>query len=226
MYIYIPFQYTINAKVLCFTTDKEEIVIYGSKKSKRNILVADSTAKVTVCLYESLIDEVEEGCTYNFKNVSSRLYRNNFYLTTTATTNITKIDDLQTYSDVMLIAETTNIEGTIEQVQCTTKTKCPSCGKNLSVEEDAITVKCDNCKLKAKVSSLKKTSIFRINLKDEQKLYRLVSFQEAMEEFLKTTKKEQLLNNMDQLEDYLLALDKIKVSVAQDSDIISTIVTV
>lgn len=216
-------QYTITAKCVGFTTEKEELTIYGVKKTKRNALLADSTSKVTIALYEKLIEQVEENVTYTFKNVSSRLYRNNFYLTTTSTTKILQADDLEHPSDVLLTAKSITYEGSIIQVRCTVRTQCPSCKKNIDLDQDASTLKCPGCHMKTKVSKLKQTHVYRINLQDNKNLYRLVCFDQPMNEFLQLIDKKQLLDNLNQLEDMLLSLEKVQIIVSQDSDIVCKI---
>lgn len=198
-------------------------MVFGTKKRKRNLIVADQTSRITVLLYEQLIDLVKEGNSYLSTNLSSRLYRNEFYVTTTHSTRITLIDDLEDVPDSLLTVETTTIQGSVSQVQCSVNTKCPGCDKTVLVQPDATTVKCNSCRLKARVYSLKKLYFFRMNIQDDQNVHRLVCFRTPMEDFLESTGNRELLTNMDQLEDYILSIDKIEVTVAKDSDVISSI---
>ncbi|CAG2200330.1 unnamed protein product [Mytilus edulis] len=96
-----------------FLSVKEEIVVYDAKKIKKEALVSDQSSRVSVVLYQDLIDKVEENGWYIFRNLSSRLYRNNFFLTTTLSTEITKIDDItDDVSDIMLTASLITIHAT------------------------------------------------------------------------------------------------------------------
>lgn len=116
------------------------------KKIKREALVSDHSSRVFVVLYQDLIDKVAENRWYIFRNLSSRLYRDNFFLSTTMSTEITKIDDItDDVSDIMLTASLTTIHGSIVQVLGTEKTKCQCCDKNVQVIDlDALTIKCSN----------------------------------------------------------------------------------
>ena len=93
------------------------------------------------------------------------------------------------------------------------------------VQHDVTTPKCNSCRLKARVSALKKLYIFRMNIQDDQNLHHLVCFKTPMEDFLESSRNTELLTNMDQLEDYILSIHKIMVTVAKDSDVISSIIT-
>lgn len=217
------FQYSIKGKAIGFVNEEEQITVFGAKKRKRNLLVADQTSKVEVLMYEGLIDKINEGRSYCFTNLSSRLYQNQYFLTTTPLTQLTQIEDIENIAETHVAVDIKTIEGNVCQVQFSCNLKCASCDKVVELDSaDATTVKCQYCRLKAKVSTLKKTYIFRMNLQDEQQIHRLVTFTNCMEAFLDSTGNQELLHNMDQLEDYVLSLDKIKVKIAH-SDVISSI---
>ena len=74
------------------------------------------------------------------------------------------------------------------------------------------------------VTSIKKMYFFGINIQDnEGKLHRLVCFQKAMEDFLSSKEKILLMNNVEQLVDYLLAMDKVRIRHAEEFDVIINI---
>ena len=186
MIFFISFQYSIQGTVLEMS-EKEEVTIFDKKKMKQNITVADSTSKVTVALFEDLITEVEEKLSFCFENLSSRIFNGNFYLTSTSSTKITRVDDLPftEASNKLMAADLKEVEGTVEQVMCLERAKFLACNSTIELTPDARTIKCQSCKLKCKVTSIKKMYFFRMNIMDEEgKLHRLVSFQKAMEDFL------------------------------------------
>ena len=106
-----------------------------------------------------------------------------------------------------MTADLKELEGTVVQVMCLERAKCPACNITIELNPDALTIKCQSCTLKFKVTSIKKMYFFGINIQDnEGKLHRLVCFQKAMEDFLFSEEMILLMNNEEQLVEYLLAM--------------------
>ncbi|VDH97070.1 Hypothetical predicted protein [Mytilus galloprovincialis] len=218
--------YNIKGRVLGYIEEQKEVEVYGLKKLKREAIVADDTGRIIVTFWENQITQITENKSYILFYLSSR-NNTSLKLTTTQKTEINEIEDLTDISETLIVPNTSNISGKILQVQCTGRKKCPSCDKNVEVQDGAEKIKCPSCNLKSHVKSLKESIFTRINIHDHQNaIHRLICFREPLEIFLATREKSYLLENLDELEDFLLDLKHyVKVTCSKDSDIITTIVT-
>jgi Zn finger protein HypA/HybF involved in hydrogenase expression len=216
----------VTAKALSFCDEKYPVSLYGSTKYVQDVVIADETGRIKLNLWEDMIDKVIEGKTYLFKNVSTRNFNNLPSLTTTMATSVQIVDDIESTSDLVVMTNTKITHGQIQQVQCLQKFKCGACKKSLELtEEDTKRVKCPYCHLKSNISTLQQTFTYRINLEDDSShnLFRLVCFQSTMISFLKEQNKEELLQNLDQLEDFLLDISSVTCVHVEGTEVISSL---
>lgn len=219
----------IQNKTLRYSDQQRTVNIYGTNKKVQDLEIADTTGRIQLSVWGDLISNIEESKTYKFVNVSTRSFNNIPSLTTTPKTVISNADEpLEAVSELMISPDTTQLVGTIKQVQCVYKIKCSACDKQLeNVDETAKRIKCPNCHLKSNCSDLKKNVTTRINMEDtSQNVHRLVCFQSVMESFLKEENKLELLQNPEQLEDSLLDINKMEFVFGNSSEIISSLKSV
>ena len=77
--------------------------------------------------------------------------------------------------------------------------------------------------MKSNIATLQQTLTCRINLEDSnQNLFRLVCFQSTMQSFLKEQNKERI-QNLDQLEDYLLDIPSVTCVHGEGTEVISSL---
>jgi hypothetical protein len=140
-------------------------------------------------------------------------------------TSVNIVDNIEATSDVVVMTNTKITHDKIQQVQCIQKVKCGACKKSLELpEEDNKRTKCPYCNLKNNIATLQHTLTCRINLEDSnQKLFRLVCFQSTMQSFLKEQSKEELIQNLDQLEDYLLDIHSVTCVHGKGTEVISSL---
>ena len=219
------FQYNVTAKALFFCDEKHPVSLYGSTKYVQDVVIADETGRIKLNLWEDMIDRVVEGKTYQFKNVSTRNFNNLPSLTTTMAASVQIVDDIEATSDLVVMTNTKITHGKIQQVQCIQKFKCGACKKSLELTEDTKRIKCPYCNLKSNIATLQQTLTCRINLEDDssQNLFRLVCFQSTMISFLKEQNKEELLQNLDQLEDFLLDIPSVTCVHGEGTEVISSL---
>jgi hypothetical protein len=78
--------------------------------------------------------------------------------------------------------------------------------------------------LKSNIATLQQTLTCRINLEDSnQNLFRLVCFQSTIQSFFKEQNKEELIQNLDQLEDYLLDIPSVTCVHGEGTEVISSL---
>ena len=139
-------------------------------------------------------------------------------------TSVHIADDIEATSDVVVMTNTKITHGKIQEVQCFQKVKCGACKKSLELPEDNKRIKCPYYNLKSNIATLQQTLTCRINLEDSnQNLFRLVCFQSTMQSFLKEQNKEELIQNLDQLEDYLLDITSVTCVHGKGTEVISSL---
>ena len=147
--------------------EEEKVQVFGTQKTKKDVKVADKSASITVTLFENLIRQVETGKSYIITNLSTRNY-DGPKLTSTQSTSIHLAPNVESTSDVSISAEVTTIQGSIEQIQCFMKFKCPVCEKQITINDPHATkIKCSSCNLKSNKTALKQTLTCRLNFKDQ-----------------------------------------------------------
>ncbi|CAC5410200.1 unnamed protein product [Mytilus coruscus] len=232
--------------------DSKDVVQYFADQSLANLQthvqhITDSNDAIDVCLIlekisettgegERICENTENDTTTGIDNDSSTKDKNSETgrkRSSYASKN-EKVDTTESKKCTVrltdIVANTSSISGKILQVQCTGRKKCPSCDKNVEVQDRAEKIKCPSCNLKSNVKSLKESIFIRINIHDYQKkknaIHRLICFREPLEVFLATQEKSNLIENFEELEDFLLDLKHyVKITCSKDSDIVITIVT-
>jgi LSD1 subclass zinc finger protein len=213
----------VTAKALSFCDENHPVSLSGSTEYVQDVVIADETRRIKLNLWEDMRDKVLEGKTYQFKNVSTRNFNNLPSLTTTKATSVQIVDEAT--SDLVVMTNAKITYGKIQQVQCIQKFKCGACKKSLELTEDTKRVKCPYCNFKSNITTLQQTLTCRINLEDDssQNLFRLVCFQSPMISFLKEQNKEELLQNLDQLEDFLLDIPPVICVHGEGTEVISSL---
>ena len=78
-----------------FSQNKQVIIKYGEKaKYKTDCLIADETNSVKLVLWESIIDKIQAGKTYNFRNLKVSIFDDVKYFNTYELTGPQEIEDL------------------------------------------------------------------------------------------------------------------------------------
>ncbi len=207
------FKVTINAKVIMFIEDAEEIEIYGKKTSKAEVLIADSTKACILTVWGENIKEIKVNESYNFANVSTRKFNEEIKVTTTPRTTINNIAPLENVVEDKSISlkKFSEFVGLILAVSILVTKKCSCCFKTIPETEIGKTItKCIHCSMKQKTSSLSTTIQARINFQCESTTTRLTLFEGPLKVFLTKRNQTQLLQTPEDLEDYLLSQQQLK----------------
>ena len=84
----------VTAKVVNKENNKQPIVSKGKQLMKTECVIADHTNTIALTLWEDLIDAVDCGKTYKFKNVKIRSFNDIKYLTANEGTTIHQDQDI------------------------------------------------------------------------------------------------------------------------------------
>jgi len=202
--------------------EPQSVDLYGSKKLKMDVIIADTTKSLILTLWENQISTIKTGECYTFKNVSTRRFDDNIKLTTTPKTTIIPIPQMQQITtELMHLKKPNQMTGKIISVSVQTAQKCISCHKRIEDQYIGnIVTKCPNCNMKQKNSSLSVSCQSRINLQDtDQTIHRFTAFETTISKFLEEVNKTQLAKMPEDLEDFLLMQEEIFIE--HNNDIIT-----
>ncbi|VDI03381.1 Hypothetical predicted protein [Mytilus galloprovincialis] len=212
---------SVSAKVTGVYAEQETVDVYGTSKEKKEFVIADGTSAMPLVLWNEQIDCVQRNECYNFKNVSTRIFQDNIKLSATTRTVIKHIPPMENITTNLLhIKLPTTVIGNIHQVLLNKTYKCGSCSKNV-MENDMgkMTTKCTSCSMKQRNESLKLMTICKLNVVDDSDSSlstKLTIFDTELKSFLHTIHKEDLVNQTDDFEDFMLTLPKIRVTHANN----------
>lgn len=197
--------------------EKTVVLCYGKPITKREISIADASKQLPMTLWAQFTDAVEDNKTYDFNNVSTRIYNGQLRLTTTLKSTIEPAEEL------LCVTKGTENEDQqiltkLEFLSANIVTKCGSCfkpipGETIGAEE----TQCPNCNMYMLNSSLKPSTTLKINIDQS----RLTAFNGTLRPFLESQGKLHLLSSSRDLCRYVLHLPQIKL--VYDNNIIKSI---
>ena len=166
----------LKAKVL-FKGEKETVYSKTLKKNitKCDLVVADSTGAITVTLWESQIDQVEQDSCYNFKELKLNFF-NKIYLSSSISTTIEQLNEnidiptnITSEAGNLKPSEkvTTPITGTVLAVDIKKTYICVNCKSKIPDDPDKGFVKCPKCNLTIKKGELLSNTTGVMMIKDE-----------------------------------------------------------
>ena len=142
---------TVSAKVIRI----DEPTQVSGNLTKQDLIIADATAAAKITLWEDRVDTIDEGDSYEFKNVNVRSFKQEKYLSVSKkATTITLIPDLEnvaeddvpdnsiTINDTRVVAATLNSYST-----------CIACKSKVKVT-DADIMYCTKCQMAQLKSSM------------------------------------------------------------------------
>lgn len=124
-----------------------------------NCTNADTTATITLALWNSLINKVKLGQTYTYTYLSTRSFNNTLSVTTTRDTDIKKSNDLDIEIELkerrMEKAQLTTIQAEASRIKIEFNKQCPRCNKNHQNVANAQFHHCEHCKIQRKATNYK-----------------------------------------------------------------------
>ncbi|XP_069109102.1 uncharacterized protein, partial [Argopecten irradians] len=207
-------QVTVNARVLKFLEEPENLNLYGKPTLKQQILIADGTSSTELTLWGDLVGKVTKEEDYCFQQVQTRVFMDTIMLTTTPNTKIITISPLENVVSDNNISESNEpvnqVTGTIKHIKVNKTIKCSSCSKVVPDCENktSIITRCKACGMTQRTKDLKLSICISANVENEetQHIERLTIFENVLVDFLNNNNKTNLLQSPEDLEEYLLLL--------------------
>ncbi|XP_067278206.1 uncharacterized protein [Pseudorasbora parva] len=214
----------LEASVQKMDITSSTVTIRDNNCEVRSCCLADATGSITLSLWDSQIDLVEEGRTYTFTNLSTRQYNDNTTLTTTRLSTITPLHKKITVQPSTttqtppptLHTVTTEITG----AAITIKKQCPKCHtaqQNLTYKEKFH--RCTVCKILRKGSSyITKCSGFLTILQDRQEMSLTIT-NSQLTKFVNIEHNVTLMDSQD-IEEYFMTCGPLTLTFTEDSQIL------
>ena len=180
----------VTAKVVNKENNKQPIVSKGKQLMKTECVIADHTNTITLTLWEDLIDAVDCGKTYKFKNVKIRSFNDIKDLTTNEGTTIHQDQDIH---DINMDCEDISLSLNISEGKCiSAKLKrelsciaCNSCIKGIA-SDGMIT--CQNCQMTTQEENCSHKLVAQLMiLTAKGKVQRYTCFNDASQSFLESS---------------------------------------
>ena len=203
--------------------------VRGQLLSKREIMIADNKGMITLTLWDTFATDatITVNSVFFIKNVATRLFSNIKSLTTTKSSLFTEAEDQTTFQDInnntfQTSSETATVEGEILNILIKRNAHCLSCNRKMpNIESKSQFLKCSGCNMKVKISSMNSTLTSTFQMKTDDGILKLTAFNSPLVNFLITMQKEHLKNDADQLENFLLMQQKMKVEYAKADCVVS-----
>ncbi len=190
----------------------------------KNCCIADTSGTITLSLWDSQIDQVEEGKSYIFTNLSTRRFNDKTTLTTTRSSTITPLhkkittcttDDIQTPPPTLHTVKT-DITGASINI----KKQCPKCHtpqQTLSTKDKFH--RCGTCKILRKGTSyITKCSGF-LTILDKDKEISLLISNSLLTKFVNKQKDVNTMDNQD-IEEFFMTYGPITITYTEHNQII------
>ena len=219
----LHFQVSVKAKMSGFFDVENEVQTKYGRRKLQTAILADKTGVIKLTLWEDNINRIVSGNYYLIENVVSNTFKGNIQLSTTSDTTFTIIEPIedvkQDYSSLEKVQSAT---GKMDFCSLSSQLKCMHCFKQLETNENQVLAKCPSCGVKQKVSSEQMTSTLKFQLKtDDDEKKKLIMFSSAIENFKQLYNLQQKTD--DEIEDFLLTQDKLKICTDNESDIVNKI---
>lgn len=188
--------------------------LFNRTVAKKEFIVADESGSIFLNVWENQINLLKVNKFYKITFVASRLY-DTLQLTTTPQTTIEETKEkLANISTQFFSGSGNSLKGEIKLVSLTVNNKCSSCKKVVSAGIKF--TRCDGCNMKQLTVDLLKSSTLKINLLDNKnQMHRLTAFQQTIQAFLKAENLQDLIDDIESFEEYLLG-KRICVTVNND----------
>lgn len=187
----------------------------GRTLTKREGVIADKSAAIKITLWENQTQKVQVSKSYQFQNVTVRLWDNKKFLSTSVSTIINEIPDIgplpaQNLDDL----QDSKQHFSIISVSCKLTKQCLACKAEItSMNPELTTYKCTSCLMRQNVSTIVQGYKCDIigNLNSVQRRLLVPARVLASCDVTKS------LQNCDDIEDVLLKSKEIEITVSGNS---------
>ncbi|XP_022307563.2 uncharacterized protein LOC111113563 [Crassostrea virginica] len=215
---------TIEVKLVGFIDHKKETINtrYGPKLIRKAI-VADETKSMKISFWNDTSDDLTAGESYSITALVVKSFEGALVLNTTADTTskpISPIANVISGVKTLLAEKIQNVY--IQQIHISDIRCCQACHHKMEANAEDKTVRCSACQTKQRSAELKRTLTASLTVKDEQNnISKFYVAQHVLMEFLQSCSKENLIGDVDQLEDFLLEINNVKITHGSSNDAIT-----
>lgn len=172
----------LKVKILSKSDKKQPVVINSNTKYTCDCFVADKTGTIKIALWEEIIDKIQNGKSYHFKNLKVRMFNDEKFLNTNEATTADEIPEISNIDMKTPEIQENLLTGQILGVDIK---KMSCCIAEESAKESSEVITCTNCKMTTLASVFKTNLICQILLKSEDKITNYTCFTDAVDSFLK-----------------------------------------
>lgn len=179
----------LKVKVMKKEENKQLIVVNEKPRCKSDALIADNTNSIKLVLWENIIDVIQAGKCYHFKNLKVRIFGDTKYLNTNESTTYGEIENIEDVNLATKEIRDNLITGQCIAVQLKRITSCIVCNMALDkvqAHDEMITCKsCGNTTLEG-MSKTKLVAQLTI-LTEDQKFEKFTCFNDALYSLINST---------------------------------------
>lgn len=191
----MTFQVTLSCKIL---SKSDPVPIPERDLTKVTLLAADHTETITISVWNDQIKIVDVGKCYIFKNVTVRIFNEEFSLTTNINSEISEIEDIINAIDPPQEEAIQDIDA----VEVTSSNKCPICFNSVDCDMTEATVKCSICNKKTLTRNLKSVLTLKVTMDKKKHVVPVTMLATILPDYSDKT--------VDEIEDFLLLHSSVK----------------
>ncbi|RXN14781.1 hypothetical protein ROHU_008896 [Labeo rohita] len=216
----------LEAKVLPRAAVSKIVLVKEEECELKEIWVADTTGKIKLTLWDSLISQVHVSKSYSFSNLTTRGIQGDIILTTTPSTQVMEITALDVpdgdSEDLDDGASSTTLRGLVSGVQIRARYRCLRChGIQTGISANSITHRCSVCNLLQRSSVYRSTYGGTIVFKADQQDHSLTVTDCCLTAYLVRYGVVYTPNDVETIEEHFLNRPELEVCINNDSLITS-----
>jgi len=200
----------------------------GKQLNKQEIILADGTAACRCVLWHPHTNQLKEGSSYNFENVTIRSYNGSKYLSAGDKALINSVADIGYVVDDLCSTETGRMlvmkAEVVQVISIDSYNSCRNCNGKITTTSNPEIGECTKCNSKLKISKSKSQSIARIILQEDNGTERKVTlFGEAIKTISDVTKHMAAIEDTSDLSDLLLMSPQLTYTVNPQKETVCSV---
>lgn len=198
----------IVVKVVSCEVGTDMVKVYGTDMEVKECVVADRTGKIKLNLWEGMIGQVVEGCSYRLTNLTVR-NEGVVCVTTTRSTTINMTGDVAVPQEILkqVLEEPQEqcftVEGKIIGVELQDRRQCPLCNKKQDFfKHKERLYRCEGCRMLQKVDNYLSSLSGLVVIEENHTRSKLTITTSVLRQYLIANNLQRLLGDKDQVEEH------------------------
>ena len=200
----------VNVKGTLTLGGNECKIVRGSQENcpvKEDCIIEDESGHGVIHIWGAAIDQLQDGQTYSFKNLTVKSIQGKVFLSMTPSTTFEKIANSLTHLKGPSILKSEDEEVFVGKFKLISKLSifmsCQKCKKRIDGDE-ASCVKCVNCGTHQRASECKREGSVKLCIRRTDEDLWLTCFTDALTTLLKETSSVTLTNSTDEIAEALM----------------------